>query len=213
MVNDPVRLDMVFGQSQLEGQAHIVKSPDSATKGLNGLLDIMEAEGAEIGVLCHQDMYFRSGWVDRLLKQIKLLPDSWTVAGIIGKDMDGRICGKFHDMRMPLQFDTSNIHTFPHPACCFDECVIIVNMKKKFRFDESLPGFHLYGTQAVLKAIEEGGSAWIIDCWCEHFSLRNFQWFPEPEFQEQFKILYDKYHHLGRVDTTVIGFTKEDEAK
>lgn len=212
MVNDPVRLDMVFGQSQLEGNAHIVKQPDSATKGLNGLLDIMEAEGAEIGVLCHQDMYFRSGWVDQLQNQVKLLPEDWVVAGIIGKDMDGNICGKFHDMRMPLQFNTSSVHTFPHPACCFDECVIIVNMKKKFRFDESLEGFDLYGTQAVLKTWAMCGSAWIIDCWCEHFSLRPFTWFPQPEFQTRFKELYDKYHHLGRVDTTVIGFMKEDEA-
>ena len=212
MVNDPVRLDMVFGQSQLEGQAHIVKEPDSATKGLNGLLDIMEAEGAEIGVLCHQDMYFRSGWVSQLQKQIKLLPESWIVCGIIGKDMSGNICGKFHDMRMPLQFDTSNLHTFPHPACCFDECVIIVNMKKKFRFDESLEGFDLYGTLCVLQAWAQGGTAWVVDAWCEHFTLRNFQWFPQVKFQERFKALYDKYHHLGRVDTTVIGFMKEDAA-
>jgi hypothetical protein len=210
MVNDPVRLDMVFGQSQLEGQAHIVKEPDSATKGLNGLLDIMEKDNAEIGVLCHQDMYFRSGWVDQLHRQIKLLPDNWIVCGIIGKDMSGAICGKFHDMRMPLQFNTSDIHTFPHPACCFDECVIIVNMKSKFRFDTLFEGFHLYGTLAVLQAWEMGGSAFIIDCWAEHFSLRNFQWFPEPEFQQRYKSLYDKYHHLGRIDTTVIGFMKED---
>lgn len=210
MVNDPVRLDMVFGQSQLEGSAHIVKEPDSATKGLNGLLDIMEAEGAEIGVLCHQDTYFRSGWVNQLQSQIKLLPEDWICAGVIGKDMMGSICGKFHDMRMPLQFNTSDMHRFPHEACCFDECVIIVNMKKKFRFDESLDGFHLYGTLAVLQAWEMGGTAWIVDCWMEHFSLRPFTWFPEPEFQQLYKTLYDKYHHLGRVDTTVIGFMKED---
>ena len=211
MVNDPVRLDMVFGQSQLEGSAHIVKAPDSATKGLNGLLDIMEAEGAEIGVLCHQDMYFRAGWVEQLKSQIKILPESWVVCGVIGKDMKGNICGKFHDMRMPLNFDTSNLHNFPHPASCFDECVIIVNMKKKFRFDESLEGFDLYGTLCVLQTWESGGTAWIVDCWCEHFILRPFQWFPSVEFQERFKVLYDKYHHLGRVDTTVIGFMKEDE--
>jgi hypothetical protein len=212
MVNDPVRLDMVFGQSQLEGNAHIVKEPDSATKGLNGLLDIMEKEGAEIGVLCHQDMYFRNGWVDQLKSQIKLLPEDWMVCGIIGKDMHGNVCGKFHDMRIPLQFNTSDIHTFPHPASCFDECVIIVNMKSGFRFDEDLDGFDLYGTQAVLKARSEGGSAWIIDCWAEHFILRPFTWEPPVDFQKRFKALYDKYHHLGRVDTTVIGFMKEDVA-
>jgi len=211
MVNDPVRLDMVFGRSQLEGQAHLIKEPDSATKGLNGLLDKMEAEGAEIAVLCHQDMYFRNGWADQLKSQINLLPESWIVAGPIGKDMQGRICGKFHDMRIPDHFDTSSLHTFPHEACCFDECCIIINMKKGFRFDESLEGFDLYGTLAVLQTWETGGTAWILDCFCEHFIIRPFTWFPPVEFQKRYKTLYDKYHHLGRVDTTVIGTIKEDE--
>ena len=210
MVNDPVRLDMVFGRSQLEGQAHLIKEPDSATKGLNGLLDKMEEEGSEIGVLCHQDMFFRNGWVEQLKSQIKLLPESWIVAGPIGKDMQGRICGKFHDMRIPDHFDTSSIHTFPHEACCFDECCIIINMKKKFRFDESLEGFDLYGTLAVLQTWEKGGTAWILDLFCEHFILRPFTWFPDVEFQKRYKILYDKYNHLGRIDTTVIGLNKED---
>jgi hypothetical protein len=212
MVNDPQRLDMVFSRSHLEGQAYLVKEPESATKGLNKLLDMMEADGAEVGVLCHQDMFFRSGWVDQLQNQIKLLPESWVVCGPIGKDMEGRVCGKFHDMRIPDVFNTSDIHTFPHPASCFDECCIIVNMKKKFRFDEEMKNFDLYGTLCVLQAWAQGGTAWIIDAFCEHFITRSFQWFPSEEFQKNYKWLYDKYHHLGRVDSTAIGTVKEDEA-
>lgn len=212
MVNDPLRLDMVFGRSQLEGRAHLVKEPESATKGLNKLLDMMEADGAEVGVLCHQDMHFRNGWVDQLQSQIRLLPESWTVAGPIGKDMDGRVCGKFHDMRIPDHFNTSNFHTFPHPACCFDECVIIVNMKKKFRFNEEMSGFDLYGSLVVLQAWEANQTAWVVDAFCEHYITRKFSWFPSPEFQKNYKWLYDKYHHLGRVDSTAIGTIKEDEA-
>jgi hypothetical protein len=213
MVNDPQRLDMVFGRSQLEGKAHLVKEPESATKGLNKLLDMMEADGAEIGVLCHQDMFFRNGWIDQLQSQIKLLPESWVVCGPIGKDMEGRVCGKFHDMRIPDVFNTSDLHTFPHPACCFDECVIIVNMKKKFRFNEEMKNFDLYGTLCVLQAWEAGGTAWVVDCFAEHYITRSFQWFPSPEFQKNYKWLYDKYHHLGRVDSTAIGTLKEDEAE
>ncbi len=206
MVNDPVRLNMVFGRSQLEGQAHVVKEPESATKGLNGLLDIMEAEGAEIGILCHQDVYFRNGWVDQLKSQIKLLPEKWICLGVIGKDMRGQICGKLHDMRIPDHFDTSNIHTFPHPACCFDECVIIVNLKSGFRFNEEMSGFHLYGTLAVLQAWEMGGQAFIIDAWCEHYILRNFEWAPDEQFIKNYKWLYDKYDgSKTRVDSTAIG--------
>ena len=211
MVNDPQRLDMVFGRSQLEGQAYLVKEPPSATKGLNFLLDKMDQEGAEIGVLCHQDMHFRSGWVERMLSQIKLLPEDWIIAGPIGKDMAGRVCGRFRDMRIPDMFDTSNIHNFPHPACCFDECVLIVNLKTGFRFNEEMDGFDLYGALAVLQSWEAGKKAWIIDAACEHYITRSFRWFPDKQFQKNYKWLYDKYHHLGRVDSTAIGTIKEDE--
>ncbi len=205
MVNDPQRLDMVFGRSHLEGQAYLVKEPESATKGLNYLLDTMEKEGAEIGVLCHQDMHFRSGWVEQMLSQIKLLPESWTVASPIGKDMQGRVCGRFRDMRIPDMFDTSNIHNFPHEASCFDECVIIVNLKKKFRFDEGLNDFHLYGTLAVLQANEVGGTAWIINACCEHYIMRSFRWEPNENFKKNYKWLYDKFPGALRVDSTAIG--------
>lgn len=205
MVNDPQRLDMVFGRSQLEGKAHLVKEPESATKGLNKLLDMMEADGAEIGVLCHQDMFFRNGWIEQLQGQIKLLPDSWVVCSPIGKDMEGRVCGKFHDMRIPDYFDTSGLHTFPHPACCFDECVIIVNMKKRFRFNEEMSGFDLYGTLCVLQAWEAGLSAWIIDAFCEHYISRSFQWGPDDNFKRNYKWLYDRFPDAPRVDSTAIG--------
>ena len=154
LVNDPMRLDMVFRQSAIDGTAHTIKMPDTATKGLNKLLEIMEGEGSEIAVLAHQDMYFRQGWIEQMQDQVSKLPDSWIVAGIIGKDMKGHICGRLHDMRIPLHFSTS--HKFPHPAACFDECCIIVNLKKGFRFDEEMPGFDLYGTLCVLQAKELG---------------------------------------------------------
>lgn len=210
MINDMVRCDMVFRQSQLGGDAFFVSNPESATKGLNKLLDIMESKGAEIGVLAHQDMFFRQGWVDKLKDQIALLPDSWVVCGVIGKDLSGNLCGNLHDMRIPHCINTDDIHVFPHEACCFDECVIIVNLKKNFRFDESLEGFDLYGTLAVCQAWEMGGTAWVVDAFCEHYSLRSFKWFPPVEFQKRYKALYDKYNHLGRIDTTVIGRIKED---
>ena len=209
LVNDLMRLDMVLKQSEITGTMHTIKLPETATKGLNKLLGIMEAEGADIGVLCHQDMYFRRGWIERMKAQIRLLPDSWIVAGIIGKDMRGRVCGRVHDMRIPLHFSTS--HPFPHPASCFDECVIIVNLKKGFRFDENLPGFDLYGTLCVLQAKEMGGTAWIIDAFAEHYCMRPFSWYPGKDFEDCFKWIHKRFPDADRIDTTVIGVPEEGE--
>lgn len=209
MVNDLMRLDMCFRQSEIDGKAHIVKDPESATKGLNKLLDIVQAQGANVAVLAHQDMHFRQGWLPQVKAQLALLPPDWIVAGIIGKDMEGNICGKFHDMRIAPVFNTSDIHTFPQPASCFDECCILVNLKSGFRFDETLEGFDLYGTLAALQAQEVGGTAWIIDAFAEHYCMRPFTWFPDKDFQARFKWLHERFPNALKIDSTVLGVPKE----
>lgn len=213
MVNDPQRFSMVLRQSQLNSPLMFVSNPESATKGLNILLEKAKKESADICCLVHQDMYFRSGWVDQLRSQIKMMPDSWVVAGPIGKDASGLICGKFHDMRIPDHFNTSDIHGFPHLACCFDEAVIIVNMKKGFRFDESLTGFDLYGTLCCLQAWEMGGTAWVIDCFCEHFCMRPFTWSPDSLFVENYKMLHDRFSAKWKLDSTALGLSPDAEER
>lgn len=211
LINDVMRLDMCLKQSDLPGKLQVVMHPESATSGLNKLLGIIEAQGAEICVLVHQDMYIRQGWLAQVRDQIAMLPDSWIVAGIIGKDMDGNICGKLHDMRIAPVFNTSDMHTFPQPASCFDECCIIVNLKTGFRFDETLDGFDLYGTMAVLQSQEMGGTAWIIDAFAEHYCMRPFSWFPDKDFQARWKWLHDRFPNALRIDSTVIGVEKKNE--
>ncbi len=206
LVNDICRLDMVLRQSEIEGKMHTIKCPSSATFGLNKLLSIMEGEGADVAVLTHQDMFYRRGWLDRVKEQIKLLPDSWIVAGIIGKDMEGDVKGRFHDMRIPLLF---NGDPLPCEASCFDECCIIVNLKKGFRFDERLDGFDLYGTLCVLQAQEMGGTAWILDAFAEHYCLRPFTWYPDKAFEARFKWIHKRFPNAKRIDSTVLGVERE----
>lgn len=216
MVNDPLRLDMVLKQSQIPRSEytnfHFIQNPESAAKGLNFLLDKIEAEGSDVAILVHQDMYFRAGWIEKVKIKLSQLPDSWVVAGIIGKDMDGLICGQFHDRRIPLDFDTSGVHTFPQAACCFDECVIMVHMASKFRFDETLTGFDLYGTLCVLQAWEMGGSAWVIDAYAEHYCMRPFTWNPDDLFVQNYKMLYDRYKNI-RVDSTALGLPPDGKVR
>lgn len=213
MINDQLRFDQVLRRSSITGPLKYIQNPESATKGLNKLLDMAEDESADVMVLVHQDMYFRNGWIDQVRSQIKMLPESWCVAGVIGKDAHGVICGKFHDMRIPDYFDTSDIHIFPHEACCFDEAVIIVNMKKKFRFDETLSGFDLYGTLAVLQTWETGGEAFVIDAFCEHYCTRPFTWFPPEEFRSNYKMLHNRFSDKWKLDSTALGLSPDAEER
>jgi len=204
ITNDAYRLNTVLAKSALPGRLHFLVNPESATKGLNVILCEIEREGADVAVLAHQDMYFRNGWLKRMKEQLSLLPESWVVAGVIGKDHEGRMCGNIHDMRIVDHINTTDVHTFPHPAVCFDECVLIINMKKGFRFDEELDGFDLYGTLCVLQAWEMGGTAWAIDAFCEHYCTRPFSWFPGDDFKARYKWLYDRFiEKFGQPDSTV----------
>ena len=228
MTNLPSRLGMALQQSEISGDMHFIRDPESATKGLNQLLDRIAQDDADVAVLTHHDMSFRKPWLSQVRQKLAELPSNWTVAGIIGKDMEGRVCGRMSDSRIPIIFDTINVHEFPVKACCFDECLIFVNMKSGFRFDETLDGFDLYGTLCVLQTWEMGGSAWIIDSgavngWLEtehgkmnvdvalatHHCTRPFSWFPDEQFQRNYKWLFDRFKNAERLDTTVIAVPEE----
>lgn len=211
MVNDKQRVNQVLSQSQFppSTRCHSIGDPDSAAKGINKLLDtIEESDHPDIAIITHQDMYYDQNWLFHIREQIKLLPDDWMVAGIIGKDLRGRICGHLHDTRIPLKFYTNDIHSFPQEACCFDECCIIIRMDIGFRFQEWLDGFDLYGTLAVLQAEAAGGSAWILDAFASHHCMRPFTWHPDELFCKNFKELHKKFPDARRIDSTVIGVDK-----
>ncbi len=209
MFNDVKRLDLILRNSSIgEYQCYTIFDPESATKGLNVLLNTIEKNGASIGILTHQDMYYRQNWVEEVKAQIALLPEDWVIAGIVGKDEQGVLCGKFHDMSSPLWIVSE--HEFPVKCSCIDECTIIVNMKSGFRFEEELEGFDLYGTYACLRA-NELGSAWIIDAWAEHYCTRFFgDWEPGVTFKKMWKWMYDRFPGQ-RLESTVLLNQNVDE--
>jgi len=204
MFNDTKRFDLILRNSAIgEYPCYTIFDPESATKGLNILLGMIEKRGASIGILTHQDMYYRAEWVDEVKAQIALLPEDWVIAGIVGKDEKGILCGKFHDMSSPLWIVSD--HEFPVKCACVDECVIIVNMKSGFRFEEELEGFDLYGTYACLRA-NELGSAWIIDAWAEHYCTRFFgDWEPGVTFKKMWKWLYNRFPGQNLESTVLVG--------
>jgi len=204
MINDMKRFDLILKGSNIEGcQCFTIFDPDTATKGLNTLLDIIDKSGAEIGILTHQDMYYKQHWLPQVREQLKKLPEDWVIAGIVGKDEKGILCGRFHDMSSPLWIISE--HEFPVRCSCIDECTIIVNMKSGFRFEEELIGFDLYGTYACLRA-NEMGSAWIIDAWAEHYCSRFWNsWEPDKTFMKMWKWIYNRFPGKRLESTVLVG--------
>jgi hypothetical protein len=187
--NDEKIMRRILLASDLEG-ATLWQAPDpeSAAKGLNGLLDM--TDGYDIAVLVHHDIYLPPGWVSTLRYRLNELPDSWVVAGVYGIGAKGEHCGKVLDRRTPKPLFTA--HTFPQPALSLDACCLIVNLSKGFRFDEGITGFDLYDVYAAMRA-NELGTAWIIDCPPEHYATRPVEWQPDETFVQNWRWLKERF--------------------
>ncbi len=146
-----VNNDEVLAQN-LATSPDILKSPDrltvrrdfrSAASAYNSGLD---ATSGEIVVFLHQDVYLPLGWEARLLAQIEALETvdrNWGVIGVYGVRDNGTHLGRVWssglNRELGGQFDA------PEKALGIDELVIVIRRSSGLRFDEGLPGFHLYG--------------------------------------------------------------------
>ena len=126
---------------------------------------------AEWLVLAHQDVYLPAGFAERAAKALAHLTDvapEWAVAGLIGATNDRKLFGRI--------WCTGNGREIGDgaalPACVvtLDELVLIVRTDAGLKFDDQLPGFHMYGADIVLQAEAQGRTAWVIDAPVVHHS-------------------------------------------
>ena len=123
-----------------------------------------------IVVFAHQDVYFPNGWERLLYKGLKKINDKkWAIVGIIGITKNGFIVGK--SWSNGLNMEISSPLNVPYPIVSIDEIVIVMNKKNLVRFDEKLPGFHLYGTDIVQNALIKDYKAYVINAPVIHNSL------------------------------------------
>lgn len=126
-------------------------------------------------IFVHHDIYFPKGWENRVVQGINWLAENereWAVLGVIGLDLEGIA----HGTVWSAGSDTEFSHPMQHPiaAQSFDEVVLILDRQSGVRFDDQLPGFHLYGTDIVQNARAVGKAAYIIEAPVVHNSNQRF---------------------------------------
>jgi len=146
--------------------------------------DGIRRAGSEIVVLAHQDVFFPEGFGQRLesaLRQLEQSDPKWGVAGVFGVDAQGlgRGCVYSTGLRRMI----GKMLEVPAPVRSLDELVLILRRDAGLRFDDQLPGFHLYGTDICLEAARLGYSCYALPCFCIHNSrgmriLPQDYWFP-----------------------------------
>lgn len=119
---------------------------------------------AAICLLAHQDVYLPDGWLDqavRTLNELTQMHPEWMVAGPYGITPTGRHIGRVWDVTMQRELGAGGFT--PTVVGSFDELLLILRRTEGFRFDENLPHFHLYGTDAVQMAKDLGRSAFVVE--------------------------------------------------
>jgi len=113
-------------------------------------------------ILCHQDLLAdRGAGLEDLLRVLGALdhrdPD-WIVAGNAGVTRNGRVVRRVYD-----EYGDPTGDRPPIPVVTLDENFLVFNMRHTPRTSPGLSGFHLYGTDVVLNALADGGSAYVIE--------------------------------------------------
>ena len=145
---------------------HVERGAVSAGAAYNRLIDSTDAP---VIVLANHDVYLPQGWdrllVRRLAELARIDPD-WALFGAFGVGLDAAPIGPVWSSslgqivgRVPMQ---------PTAVQSFDELLIVVNRASGLRFDETLPGWHFYGTDIVTQARARGLTAYAGSLPCIH---------------------------------------------
>ena len=150
-------------------QVILLRGCKSAAEGYNRAL--AQAEHPLV-VFAHQDVYLPLGWPGRLARKLVEAERLFGPLGPIGV-FGARWAGD-HGPRSGYVVDRDTLLGSPHglPAAVetLDELVLVLRKDTPLRFDARL-GFHFYGADIGLQAVERGLQPVVIDALCFHNSL------------------------------------------
>lgn len=145
---------------------HTEWNAPSAAAAYNRALD---ATSAPVVVLAHQDVYLPLGWdalLARRIAEVAALDPDWGLIGAFGVALDGAHYGPVWSSS--LGQIVGRVPMAPVPVQSYDEMVIVLRRASGLRFDERLPGWHMYGTDIVTEARSRGIGAWAASLPCIH---------------------------------------------
>lgn len=124
----------------------------------------IDETSSDIIVFAHQDVFLPDGWGEALARAVAAIEvhdPNWAVIGAWGVNDAGEYAGHVWSsglsLRLGERFDA------PVETRCIDEFVIVLRRDSGLRFDEALPGFHLYAADIVLAARKAGMQAYVAD--------------------------------------------------
>ncbi|MFH1371548.1 MAG: glycosyltransferase [Planctomycetota bacterium] len=183
----------------------VERGHESAAKAYNAGLS---RTNAEIIVFAHQDVYLPERWDLQLLAAVQYLElhdKNWAVLGVVGFDRNGAIVGRVWSSGLKREIEGTSCSS-PVPVVSIDELLIVLNAKVGLKFDENLPGYHLYGTDIVQTAIERGLTAYVFEAPIIHNSTA-VVWL-DRSYGRAYRYMQRKWKAKLPIETTVVPITR-----
>lgn len=131
--------------------------------------DAIKKATTDFLVFVHQDVYLPEGWIDSVRLSLEVLSREDPDWGVLG------VWGAVANSRQPVgylwwtgDFGWERPFEGAREAIALDEVVLILRKSSGLRFDEQLPGFHLYGTDICFEARRRGRKCYSIPAFCLH---------------------------------------------
>jgi hypothetical protein len=184
-------------------QILVLENRDSAGKAYN---EAMERSLNDLIVFCHQDIFLPDAWLSEVARALDWLEEQdpkWGVLGCYGETRNDNGRGYIYSSGCGIMG-----RPFEHPAQVqtLDEIVLILRKSSGLRFDDSLPHFHLYGTDICLRAEKFGMKSYAICAFCIHNTHQNL--ILPREFYECCKHVKRTWRQRLPIQATCIRITK-----
>jgi glycosyltransferase involved in cell wall biosynthesis len=168
---------------------HIERNAPSASIAYNRGLD---ATTAPYVVFAHHDVFLPRGWDDLLeirLAELTLQDSTWALFGSFGVTPNGAYIGPVWSSS--LGQIVGRVPMDAEPVQSFDELLIVMRRDAGLRWDEGLPGWHMYGTDIVATARAAGRTAYAGALPCIHND--GFHATLGPDYTECYRYMQHKW--------------------
>lgn len=143
---------------------------DSAAKAYN---DAIDKSAHDLIVFAHQDVILPESWpkqLNRALEHLNTDDPRWGVLGCYGVTVNDERHGYVYSSGLGV---LGKPFSSPAPVQTLDELVLILRKPSGLRFDDTLPHFHLYGTDICMAAAKREMKSYAISAYCIHNTQLN----------------------------------------
>lgn len=205
--NEVLEQNLLASPDVRSGGALVITERGHRSAGLAYNAGMCKCHG-EIVAYVHQDVYLPAGWLCRLretIARLKADKTPWGLLGVWGVRRDGGFAGRV----WCVGGNTEHVAPISGPTEVesVDEIVLIVPRVEGLAFDERLHGFHLYATDAALRAREMGLSTFVFDAPVVHNSRTH--WRPvNADYARAYRYMMRKWSRQLPIQTCVMPITR-----